>query len=195
MASRSHRWPGGNHPLTAFHGGTAKAAIAVIKERRAQSDQPRVPRARLEERERAVEVARANLNQLLSKLPPVPEVRKDRVRPSSARAPRRALDIQAERKVWLGIHMARQNDRCAYCFCRMRTARHKTQAAMRATVDHIIPMSKGGDDSIENTCAACFACNNEKSDMMPDEFRALLATRGALPTLSPLTRLSEGGEI
>lgn len=39
------------------------------------------------------------------------------------------------------------------------------------TFDHIIPMSKGGDDYLENYQLAHFACNQLKNDMTPDEFK------------------------
>ena len=34
---------------------------------------------------------------------------------------------------------------------------------MRFTVDHIIPLSQGGTDDIDNLCLACFHCNRRKS--------------------------------
>ena len=33
-----------------------------------------------------------------------------------------------------------------------------------ATIDHIVPLSKGGTDKIENMQAACARCNAEKGD-------------------------------
>jgi 5-methylcytosine-specific restriction endonuclease McrA len=38
------------------------------------------------------------------------------------------------------------------------------------TVDHIIPVAKGGTDDPENLVAACRKCNFSKQDKMPDEF-------------------------
>jgi hypothetical protein len=32
------------------------------------------------------------------------------------------------------------------------------------TVDHVIPLNKGGENSIENLALACFHCNRQKSD-------------------------------
>ena len=38
------------------------------------------------------------------------------------------------------------------------------------TLDHIIPLSMGGKDDMENLQAACFACNQFKSNILPDDF-------------------------
>lgn len=38
------------------------------------------------------------------------------------------------------------------------------------TFDHIIPMSKGGLDEIDNFQLAHFECNQTKADMTPEEF-------------------------
>ena len=42
------------------------------------------------------------------------------------------------------------------------------------TVDHIVPISKGGKREIENCQLAHKACNCKKSDIMPDEYERLL---------------------
>jgi 5-methylcytosine-specific restriction endonuclease McrA len=31
------------------------------------------------------------------------------------------------------------------------------------TIDHIIPVSKGGTNNLDNLCLACFHCNRKKS--------------------------------
>ena len=38
------------------------------------------------------------------------------------------------------------------------------------TRDHIIPMSRGGFDSWENTVTACYRCNNQKGNQTPEEW-------------------------
>lgn len=38
------------------------------------------------------------------------------------------------------------------------------------TVDHIIPISKGGSNDMDNTEATCFPCNQFKSNIFPEEF-------------------------
>ncbi|HEY3250168.1 MAG TPA: HNH endonuclease [Ignavibacteria bacterium] len=55
----------------------------------------------------------------------------------------------------------------------LRRDHHKCQYCHRAdlplTIDHIIPKSKGGDDSWENLIAACVRCNNKKGDRSPED--------------------------
>lgn len=46
---------------------------------------------------------------------------------------------------------------CAYC------------GGSAATIDHILPSSRGGENSWLNTVAACLVCNNRKADRTPAE--------------------------
>lgn len=45
------------------------------------------------------------------------------------------------------------DNRCAYC-----------GATSRLTKDHVVPISKGGTDYIENILPACLSCNSRKRD-------------------------------
>jgi len=58
---------------------------------------------------------------------------------------------------------------CLYCGEQFRHA--------DLTRDHIIPMSRGGNDNWENVVTACFRCNNQKGNKTPEEWggRKLLA--------------------
>ena len=53
--------------------------------------------------------------------------------------------------------LRRDGHRCAYC------------QSSASTIDHVIPRSRGGDDSWENLVACCLKCNNIKGDRTPQE--------------------------
>ena len=66
---------------------------------------------------------------------------------------------------WQRNHLVvKQEGKCAICG-------KKFDSMKDITFDHIIPMSKGGDDYLENYQLAHFACNQLKNDMTPDEFK------------------------
>jgi len=54
----------------------------------------------------------------------------------------------------------RANHLCEYCH-----ASEKWQY-VRFTVDHVIPLTKGGIDKLNNLALACFHCNRRKSDKL-----------------------------
>ena len=51
------------------------------------------------------------------------------------------------------------------------------------TVDHIVPRSRGGPLSWENSMAACFRCNNRKADRTPAEANMALLFKPVVPTM------------
>lgn len=67
-----------------------------------------------------------------------------------------------------------QQSRCIYCGVLMypdlpRNHPHKE------SLEHLIPLSRGGLHSWENTVLACLACNHKKNDKTPDEFRSVVS--------------------
>jgi 5-methylcytosine-specific restriction endonuclease McrA len=162
MASRAHRWPADDTPLTEAHGGTKAKALAAVKQARIAA--PRVPPKKAQER--AVAIAKAQLEQLLSKLPPIPTPRKDRIRPKAAKA------TLVERREWLRVHREAQEDKCSYCRVPMQRRPIEAERWRQPTLDHVVALSKGGRDSFDNTVAACFGCNNAKGDLSVEEFKA-----------------------
>lgn len=52
---------------------------------------------------------------------------------------------------------------CRYC--------NKALILKTATVDHLIPVGRGGPDEEWNYGIACHKCNSEKADMTEDEYR------------------------
>jgi hypothetical protein len=71
--------------------------------------------------------------------------------------------------------------RCAYCGREtvFPSVLPDTRSDLTATVDHVVPISRGGQARGSNCVLACMTCNNLKADMMPQEWRAfMLSTPG-----------------
>lgn len=65
--------------------------------------------------------------------------------------------------VTIAAIVKRDGDSCHYC--NMKTKRwNGIWMPQIATIDHVIPLSKGGDHSMENCVIACGACNSKKSN-------------------------------
>ena len=62
------------------------------------------------------------------------------------------------RKITRRAVFARDNWTCQYCGARGQL-----------TVDHVIPPSKGGGSSWDNTVASCAPCNRRKGDALPTQ--------------------------
>ncbi len=55
--------------------------------------------------------------------------------------------------------LRRDSHKCQYC----------GRSDLTLTVDHVMPVSRGGEDTWENLVCACVNCNNKKGDRTPDE--------------------------
>ena len=62
----------------------------------------------------------------------------------------------------------RDKFRCQYC--------GEKKGAVELTLDHILPRSRGGDNSPVNIVTACVLCNGRKGSRTPDEARMPLLT-------------------
>tara|TARA_R100000008_G_C3585941_1_gene172278 strand:- start:2989 stop:3513 length:525 start_codon:yes stop_codon:yes gene_type:complete len=62
---------------------------------------------------------------------------------------------------------------CQYC---------GEQERKKLTIDHIIPVSRGGQNSFENCVTACFKCNNKKNNRLLSEINMKLAKVPKKPT-------------
>ena len=62
----------------------------------------------------------------------------------------------------------RDKFRCQYCGAK--------KTASELTLDHILPRSRGGDNTPINVVTACLQCNNRKGDRTPEEARMPLLT-------------------
>jgi 5-methylcytosine-specific restriction endonuclease McrA len=67
--------------------------------------------------------------------------------------------------------LRRDAHRCQYC----------GRGDIPLTVDHVTPVSRGGDETWENLVCACVQCNNRKGDRTPDEAAMPLKRRPIRP--------------
>jgi 5-methylcytosine-specific restriction endonuclease McrA len=67
----------------------------------------------------------------------------------------------------------RDEGRCSYC--------GRMLMRNEATIDHVVPKSRGGADGWTNLVLACEPCNTRKGDRTPGEAGMSLHTRPRLP--------------
>lgn len=80
---------------------------------------------------------------------------------------RKKLPIAYKKRVWsINRLVAEYGGECYLCH---KTFNNKSDI----TIDHLIPKSKGGDDSIENLRLAHEKCNQAKKDMSLEEYAVL----------------------
>lgn len=79
--------------------------------------------------------------------------------------------------------LARDGRTCAYC--------GKLCAPREATVDHVLPVSRGGRSSWGNTVTACCHCNQRKADRTPHEAGMKLLIEPKLPRTNYLMARGE----
>ncbi len=90
-----------------------------------------------------------------------PEVVREQKRASNRRRHKQKIAGRGiKAKEWRAIREA-FDDRCAYC------------GDPATTMDHVIPLSRGGLHEPENVVPACKPCNFEKHNKMPEDFRAV----------------------
>ena len=63
----------------------------------------------------------------------------------------------------------RDGDLCGYCGVTMRFG-VEGYADDKASIDHIIPLSKGGDHTFDNTLLCCLLCNTRKGNLSLSEW-------------------------
>lgn len=65
-----------------------------------------------------------------------------------------------------------QGDCCVYCGCEMFFGRldGRTVRRDKATIDHVVPISRGGGHVWSNVVLACWACNSSKRDLLLAEW-------------------------
>lgn len=63
------------------------------------------------------------------------------------------------REYLLGIH----DCSCVYCGVLVHNHTHG-DLKTKATIDHVVPRSRGGIDDLSNLTLACFSCNSSKGN-------------------------------
>jgi len=122
-----------------------------------------------EYRERHPERAALSVKRSYAKNPEMVEAKERRFRYSERgklnsrlrRQRRRALEKQAEGSFttveWLHVKR-QQNNQCAHC-----------RIVADLTIDHILPLNRGGSNYISNIQGLCLSCNSRKQDRLETE--------------------------
>lgn len=66
----------------------------------------------------------------------------------------------------------RDNNQCVYC-----------ESKKHLTIDHVIPKSKGGDNSWKNLVTCCLACNLKKGNKTPEEVGMRMSLKPYEPSI------------
>jgi 5-methylcytosine-specific restriction endonuclease McrA len=77
--------------------------------------------------------------------------------------------------------LIRDKYRCQYC---------GSKVGKDASIDHIIPKSRGGRTDYFNCVTSCYKCNNAKADMTPEEAGMTLIRKPAKPTFLALHKFN-----
>src|SRR5271157_5816509 len=69
---------------------------------------------------------------------------------------------------------------CQYC--------GKKVSKAEVTIDHVLPLSRGGQSTFQNCVVCCMRCNNTKADRTPIEAGMALLLKPAQPSFANLFR-------
>lgn len=86
----------------------------------------------------------------------------------------RMADVVTDKRVTVASLRKRDGDLCCYCDVAMsfqRGTRGEGIAPNRATLEHVMPISRGGSHTFENTALACHRCNVSKNNKTVDEWK------------------------
>ena len=74
-----------------------------------------------------------------------------------------------QRSVGFSFRAVHDRDHWTCAYCGRSVSKRPPSDALLATVDHIVPVSRGGESSWLNLVSACKECNNRKADRTPEE--------------------------
>ena len=83
--------------------------------------------------------------------------------------------------------LARDQFECQYCSQKL--------TAREATIDHVVPRSRGGHTVWENVVTSCSPCNRRKGSHTPQEARMTLRTKPAHPEWLPVLTMKLNGQL
>ncbi len=75
--------------------------------------------------------------------------------------------------------LVRDRYACVYCGRRQKAL----------TIDHVMPLSRGGKNDFDNCVACCRPCNNKKGDRTPHEAHMPMQRRPYQPTIAEFIRI------
>ncbi|MEE1617233.1 HNH endonuclease [Brachybacterium sp. J153] len=74
-----------------------------------------------------------------------------------------------QRSIGFSYRAVHERDHWTCAYCGRSVSKTPASEALLATVDHILPVSRGGPSSWLNLVSACKECNNRKADRTPQE--------------------------
>jgi 5-methylcytosine-specific restriction endonuclease McrA len=106
---------------------------------------------------------------------------------------RRFINVPRRRARWSRkAVLQRDQYTCAYCGLRPGDQqRGRTMTKQDFTVDHILPVSRGGKNTWGNTICACPVCNQRKGNRMPHEANMKLRWEPKIPRVNYLVASGE----
>ncbi|UEJ81577.1 HNH endonuclease [Brachybacterium halotolerans subsp. kimchii] len=79
------------------------------------------------------------------------------------------VEGEGRRSVGFSFRAVHERDHWTCAFCGRSVSKTPPCSALLATVDHILPVSRGGASSWTNLVSACRECNGRKADRTPEE--------------------------
>jgi len=97
----------------------------------------------------------------------------DRIVPTALELTRQLSGAWVEgagrRSIGFSYRAIHDRDHWSCAYCGRSVSKTPPCEALLATVDHVVPVSRGGPSSWLNLVSACKECNNRKADRTPDE--------------------------
>jgi 5-methylcytosine-specific restriction endonuclease McrA len=86
----------------------------------------------------------------------------------------------------------RDNFECQYCGLtpvpKSNDKKKKESSKLFLTIDHVLPVSRGGKTTFDNCVCACSDCNRSKSNKTPEEAKIKLKRKPSAPSYEVLAK-------